>query len=59
MSTIRSLRTGSPRIGSTVTFGATSVTSTLHARALRPLISMASEPQMPCAQERRNVSVPS
>ena len=40
-------------MGSTVTFGATSVTSTLHASALRPLISMASEPQMPCAHERR------
>ena len=50
MSTIRSLRTDRPRIGSTVAFGATSCTSTLQASAFRPLISIASEPQMPWAQ---------
>ena len=33
--------------------------STLQARRLTPLIRMASEPQTPCAQERRKVSVPS
>ncbi len=59
MSTIRSFSTGSPRIGSIVTFGPTSSTSTLHARALRPLISIASEPQMPWAHDRRKLSVPS
>src|SRR5919197_3014380 len=59
MSTIRSFSTRRPRIGSTVTLGATSRTRTLHARALRPLISMASEPQIPCAQDRRRARVPS
>ena len=59
MSTIRSFSTGRPRIGSTVTLGATSFTSTLHASALRPLISIASEPQIPWAQLRRRASVPS
>src|ERR671922_180716 len=53
MSTIRSFRTGRPRIGSTVTFGATSLTSTLHASRLCPSISIASEPQTPWAHERR------
>src|ERR687892_72984 len=59
MSTMRSFRTRSPRIGSTVTLGATSLTSTLHARSFLPLITMASEPQIPCAQDRRSASVPS
>src|SRR5918995_7257066 len=31
----------------------------LHASRFRPLMRMASEPQMPCAHERRNVSEPS
>ena len=39
--------------------GPTSCTSVLQARRLRPLMTMASEPQMPCAQDRRSVSVPS
>ena len=42
-----------------VTFGATSFTRTLQARALTPLMSMASEPQMPWAHDRRRASVPS
>ena len=33
--------------------------STLHASRFTPLIRIASEPQTPCAHERRNVSVPS
>ena len=36
-----------------------SFTSVLHASRLRPLMRMASEPQMPWAHERRKVSVPS
>ena len=59
MSTMRSFSTGSPRIGSIVTFVPTSSTSTLHASALRPLIIIASLPQMPWAHERRKLSVPS
>ena len=59
MSTIRSFNTDNPRMGSTVAFGATSCTRTLQASAFRPLMSMASEPQMPWAHERRSASVPS
>ena len=59
MSTSRSLLTGSPRSGSTVIWSPTSRTSTLQASRLVPLMSMASEPQMPWAQERRKVSDPS
>ncbi len=61
MSTTRSLRTVSPLIGSTVIglAGSRSFSSVLQASRLRPLIRMASEPQTPCAQERRKVSVPS
>ena len=33
--------------------------SVLQASRLRPLMRIASEPQMPCAHERRNVSEPS
>ena len=51
--------TGSPSIGSTVILLPRSLTSTLQASRLRPLMRMASEPQMPCAHERRKVSVPS
>ena len=46
-------------MGSMVTFGAMSATSTLHASALRLSITMASEPQTPCAQDRRKLRVPS
>ncbi len=59
MSTIRSFSTARPRIGSIVTLGATSVTRTLQANPLRPLIIIASEPQMPWAQDLRKLSVPS
>src|SRR6266699_593863 len=59
ISTTRSLMTGKPSIGSIVTLLPTSRISTLQARRLRPLMRMASEPQTPCAQERRYVSVPS
>src|SRR5947209_2142538 len=59
MSTTRSLRTRRPRMGSMVTFGATSLTNTLQARAFRPLITIASEPHTPCAQDRRRARLPS
>ena len=66
MSTTRSFSTGSPRIGSIVMvnclfgfFGSMSRINTLHARRFTPLMRMASEPHTPCAQDRRNVSVPS
>ena len=63
MSTIRSFSSGRPLIGSTVisVFLAvtTSLTNTLQPRRFRPLIRIASEPQMPCAQERRKVRLPS
>ena len=66
MSTTRSFSTGSPRIGSIVMvsclpgfFGSRSRISTLHASRFTPLIRIASEPHTPCAQDRRNVSVPS
>src|SRR5688572_8989470 len=36
-----------------------SLMSVLQASRLRPLMRMASEPQMPCAHDRRNVSEPS
>lgn len=39
--------------------GLMSLISVLQASLFLPLIRIASEPQMPCAQERRNVSVPS
>jgi len=39
--------------------GSRSLSSTLQASRLRPLIRMASEPQMPCAHDRRKVSEPS
>ncbi len=53
MSTTRSLRTRNPRIGSNEIGCFTDFTRILQASRFRPLISMASEPQMPCAQERR------
>jgi hypothetical protein len=59
MSTTRSLASGSPRSASTVIWSPSSRTSTLQARRLAPLMSMASDPQIPCAQERRKVSDPS
>src|SRR5690349_15085102 len=59
MSTTRSLMTEKPSNGSIVTRSPTSPMSTLQARRLRPLMRIASDPQMPCAQERRYVSVPS
>src|SRR5215471_5394514 len=59
ISTTRSLMTGKPNIGSIVTFSPTSRMSTLQARRFRPLMRIASEPQTPCAQERRYVRVPS
>ena len=40
-------------------FGSRSRISTLHASRLTPLMRIASEPHTPCAQDRRNVSVPS
>jgi hypothetical protein len=48
-------------MGSTVMglSGLMSLISVLQASRLRPLIRMASDPQMPCAQERRKVSEPS
>src|SRR5919199_5135849 len=62
ISTTRSLMIGNPRKGST-TIGllsfATSRIRILHASRLRPLIIIASLPQMPCAHERRSVNVPS
>ncbi|CAM5633546.1 hypothetical protein SBADM41S_00504 [Streptomyces badius] len=39
--------------------GLMSLISVLQASLFLPLIRIASEPQMPWAQERRNVSVPS
>src|SRR5919205_2658821 len=61
MSTIRSFSTGRPLMGSTV-MGldvSRSFSSVLQARRLRPLMRMASEPQTPWAQERRNDRLPS
>ena len=48
-------------MGSTVIAddGLRSFTSVLHASRLRPLMRIASEPQIPCAHERRNVRDPS
>ena len=61
MSTTRSFSSGRPLMASTKIgfFSGRSFTSVLQASRLRPLIRTASEPQMPCPQERRNVSVPS
>ena len=65
MSTTRSFSTGRPRIGSMVMvsglpfLGSRSRIRTLQANRLTPLIRIASEPHTPCAQDRRNVSVPS
>jgi hypothetical protein len=61
MSTTRSLSTGRPLIGSTVigSPGFTSLRSVLQASRFLPLIRIASEPQTPWAQDRRNVSDPS
>ena len=60
MSTTRSFITGRPGSGATVIRLPPSwSTRILQARRLRPLISIASDPQTPCAHDRRNVSVPS
>ena len=61
MSTIRSFSTGRPLIGSTVIGlpGLTSLISVLQASRFLPLIRIASEPQTPCAQDRRKDSDPS
>ena len=59
MSTIRSFSTLSPRIGSTVTGWSRVLQRTLQASRLTPLMSMASEPQIPWPQDRRRASVPS
>ncbi len=61
MFTTRSFSSGRPLIASTkIGFvRSRSFIRVLHARRLRPLIRIASEPQMPCAHERRNVSEPS
>ena len=59
MSTSRSLTTAMPRIASTVIVRPASLTRYSHASRFRPLMSIASEPQTPCAHERRKVSVPS
>ncbi len=48
-----------PLIGSMLTLGATSSTRTLQASRFLPPIIMASEPQTPWAQDRRNDNVPS
>src|SRR5207237_4539922 len=58
-STTRSLMTVKPSIGSIVTCPGRSLTSSLHASRLRPLMRIASDPHTPCAQLRRYVSVPS
>ena len=58
---MRSFSSGRPLIASTL-IGfemSRSLISVLQASRLRPLMRIASEPQMPCAQERRNVSEPS
>ncbi len=39
--------------------GSRSRISTLHASRFTPLMRMASDPHTPCAQDRRNVRVPS
>ncbi|CAM5589879.1 hypothetical protein SVIOM74S_00236 [Streptomyces violarus] len=61
MSTTRSFRTVRPFMASTVIgfSGLMSLISVLQARRFLPLMRIASEPQMPWAQERRNVRVPS
>src|SRR5450759_752908 len=59
MSTTRSFTTGRPVSGAIVIFFPSWSTRILQASRLRPLMSMASEPQMPWAHERRKVSVPS
>ena len=59
MSTTRSFTTGRPVSGATLIFLPSWSTRILQARRLRPLISIASEPQMPWPHERRNVSVSS
>ena len=51
--------TGSPGSGATVIFLPSWSTRILQASRLRPLMSIASEPHTPWAQERRKVSVPS
>ena len=51
--------TGRPGSGATVIFAPSWSTRILQARRLRPLMSIASEPQTPWAHERRKVSVPS
>src|SRR5438093_1995604 len=58
-STSRSLMTCEPRIGSTLISVPASLTRYSQASRLRPLMSIASEPQTPWAHERRKVSVPS
>ena len=61
MSTMRSFSQGRPLMGSTV-IGldrSRSFSRVLQARRLRPLMRIASEPQMPCAQERRKETEPS
>ncbi len=61
MSTTRSFITVRPLMASTVIgfSGLMSLISVLQASLFLPLIRIASEPQMPCAHERRKVSVPS
>src|SRR5699024_6601733 len=61
MSTMRSFSRGRPLIASTVMVldVSRSFSSVLHARRLRPLMRMASEPHTPWAHERRKLSEPS
>jgi hypothetical protein len=60
MSTTRSFTTGSPGSGATVIrFLPNWSMRILQASRFRPLINIASDPQTPCAHERRNVSEPS
>ena len=59
MSTTRSFTTGRPGSGATEMRRPSWSTRILQASRLRPLMSMASEPHTPWAQERRKVSVPS
>ena len=59
MSTTRSLITGRPGSGAMLILRPSWSTRILQASRLRPLMSMASEPHTPWAQDRRNVRLPS
>jgi hypothetical protein len=59
MSTIRSFSTAGPGSGSIVTLGPTSSARTLQASWFRPLINIASDPQIPWAHRPAEAEVPS